>query len=721
MKKKKSFKKDPNRASEAEKYEEPIASRDWILALLKEEDRPLSREEIAESTHIHGGKQMDALRRRLRAMVRDAQIVRSRRGLFSPCFDTHEFIGEVEMARDGSAYVLSPQDTRVILSDKQIRAVFPGDTIKVRVITIDGQDRYIGQIADIIKRQTTQVIGRLNKEYDAYYVQPEKSDIKHKILVLADDIAGAQLGDIVVCEITVQPTRHTQAVGKVASVLGEAIDAKTAIDAAIDAFDLPHQFGAAVADEADHFADHVTEQDLQDRIDLRHLPLVTIDGEDAKDFDDAVYCERTKSGGWRLIVAIADVSHYVRSSTALDTEAYKRGTSVYFPDYVVPMLPESLSNGLCSLKPKVDRLCLACDMRISKAGKLTRYEFYPAVMHSHARLTYDKVHEILTEHYTPLHHEYADILPHLYELNFLYESLSAARKDRGALEFDSVETKIIFGDDGRIKDFGVYTRNDAHCLIEECMLMANIAAAKFLLKSKKGGIFRVHESPKPEKVDDLKTFLKLAGVPFKAKGIPEAKDLSAVLKKTKGRPDANMIQTMVLRSMNQAIYSPDNVGHFGLAFDAYSHFTSPIRRYPDLIVHRLIKSILKKEGGHVYGGQGLFDMAEHSSSTERRADDATRDVVGALKCAYMKQHVGEDFTGVISGVTNFGFFVTLDQIPVDGLVHVSSLNDDFYHFDSGRQVLEGERRRKIYKLGDPVDIKLTRVDIAGRKIDFDLR
>ena len=715
------MKKDPNRADEAQKYEEPIASRDWILELLKEQDQPLSREDIAEITHTHGAKPMDALRRRLRAMVRDGQVTRSRRGLFSPCFDVHEFVGDVKMSRDGNAYVISPQDTRVILSDKQIRAVFPGDTIKVKVITIDGQNRYIGQIDDVVKRKTKEVIGRLNKEYDAYYVEPEKSDIRHKILVMPDDIAEATRGDIVVCEITAQPTRHTQAVGKIINVLGDAIDAKTAINAAVDAFDLPHEFSEAVASEAAEFADHVTDDDMAGREDIRELPLLTIDGEDAKDFDDAVYCERTKSGGWRLIVAIADVSHYVKPSAPLDKEAYNRGTSVYFPDYVVPMLPESLSNGLCSLKPKVDRLCLACDMQISKKGELKKFDFYPAVMHSHARLTYDKVHEILTQDTTPLHQEFADVLPHIHELNFLYEALKVARRERGAIEFETVETKILFDDNGRINEFGVYTRNDAHCLIEECMLMANISAAKFLLKAKQGGIYRIHESPKPEKIDDLKTFLKLAGVPFKAKGIPDSKDLSNVLKETRGRPDANMIQTMVLRSMNQAQYSPDNVGHFGLAFEAYSHFTSPIRRYPDLIVHRLIKANLKKPGGQLYGGEGLFDMAGHSSTTERRAEEATRDVIGALKCAYMKQHVGDDFTGIISGVTNFGFFVTLDQIPVDGLVHVSSIGDDFYHFDSGRQVLQGERHKKTYKLGDSVNIKLSRVDIAGRKIDFDLR
>lgn len=725
-KKKYAQKNDPNASLEAQKYEEPIASREWILSLLTDLKRPLSKEELVEELRIKKDSAIDALHRRLRAMVRDGQLVCSKKGLYAPCPDLHEVTGKIELV-DGQSFVKAPDGTRVYLHEKQCKSAFPGDTAIIKITNLDSNDRYLGQVLEVLERHTKQVIGRLNEDHGIFYVVPENQYLSHRILILPGDHGTARKGDIVVCEITLQPTYHTQAIGKILSVLGEAIDVKTAIHAAIDAFNIPNEFKEDIDKELAKFPDDLIKVDLEDlknRRDIRHLPIVTIDGADARDFDDAVYCEKLRLGGWKLWVAIADVSHYVKAGGALDKEAEIRGNSVYFPSQVVPMLPEKLSNGLCSLKPKVDRLCLVCEMRISKAGKLTKHEFYPAVMHSHARFTYDQVFEILTAPHTPLHQEYAHLLPGLYELYYLYKALKNGRIERGALDFETIETKIIFDESGRISEFGSYTRNEAHCLIEECMLVANIAAAKSLEKFNQGGIYRIHEGPKPEKVEDLRVFLKLSRIPFSAKGLPSTKDLAEVLKLSKDRPDSKVIQTMVLRSMNQAVYSPENLGHFGLAFDAYAHFTSPIRRYPDLIVHRLLKAGLNKEdrnisGGVLYGPGSLSEISEHSSMTERRADEATRDVTGALKCAYMKQHIGEVFGGVISGVTNFGFFVTLNTMPVDGLVHVTNLHDDYYHYDSGSQTLIGERRRRVFRLGDALKVRLTRVDIAGRKIDFE--
>lgn len=715
----KSPKHDPNAKTEAQKYEQPIASREWLISVLTDDNQPRNREEIAEMVNIHSEQDVEALRRRLRAMVRDGQLVCSRKGYYSVIHEVHDMTGTVELSRNGDCFIRM-DDNRVYIREKQMRMVFIGDEVKVKVANVDSEGRYVGQIIDIIKRSTKTLIGRVNCDYGVYYIVPENAGMHHRVLLLPGTGVEAQVGDMVVCEITLQPTLHTQAAGSVIKVLGDSMDAETAISAALDAFDIPHEFNQKVAAENDALPDEVQAIDLEERKDFRKLPLITIDGEDARDFDDAVYCERQLLGGWKLIVAIADVSHYVQPGSALDDEAIRRGNSTYFPGTVVPMLPEKISNGLCSLKPKVDRLCLACEMTISKKGELKKFQFYPAVMHSHARLTYNQVNEILTEDNTPLHQEFADVLPNIHELYALFKAFRVARHERGALDFDTKEALIHLDDDGVVSELSLVTRNEAHMLIEECMLHANISAARFLLKAKVDGVYRIHDGPKSDKLEDLHAFLKLYGLSMRYKGVPETKDFAEVLKQTAGRPDAQVIQTMVLRTMNQAVYSSDNIGHFGLAYEEYTHYTSPIRRYPDLIVHRLIKSILKAKNGVKYTKPQLIEMCEHTSMTERRSDDASRDVMGALKCAYVKRHEGEDFEGVISGVTNFGFFVSLNDIPVDGLVHVTQLNDDYYQYDSGHQTLMGERRRKIFKLGDKVSVRINKVDVAGRKIDFEL-
>ena len=730
---------DPNAGKEADKYEDPIASREWILELLKDRCETgafltpgLSKEQIAELLKIKKPAALEALHRRLRAMVRDGQLVCSSKGFYSPYSEAHEVRGKVDLL-GSDFFVLNSagNQEKIYLPEKQVLSVFPGDEVSVKIVGLNSNDRYIGQVTVVHQRNTHQVVGRLNEEQGVFYLVPENAHWPHKILLLPEERKNLKKeikkGEIVLCQIILQPTYHTQAMGRVKEILGDALDLKTAITAASNAFNIPYEWPEDVIKEIKQFSEEEGQvlssslsQDLAGREDLRNLNLVTIDGVDAKDFDDAVYCQKDKSGGWRLWVAIADVSHYVEKDSALDQEAERRGNSVYFPNHVVPMLPEILSNGLCSLKPNVDRFCLVCEMKISGQGKLMRYKFYPAVMNSKARLTYDQVYEILTQENSPLRVQapYAKLLPDILELEKLYLALKAARLEKGALDFETLETKILFDNKGKITDFGVYVRNDAHCLIEECMLVANIAAARQVEKLNVPGVFRVHEGPKLDKTEDLRVFLKLSRIPFiSAQALPTTKDLAQVLNYARGRPDYRVIQTMVLRSMNQAIYSVENLGHFGLCFEAYTHFTSPIRRYPDLLVHRLLKN---KSKFVLYTENKLNSLADHASMTERRADEATRDVVSALKCAYMKEHIGYDFSGVISGVTGFGFFVTLDTMPVDGLVHIASIGDDYYHYDSGSQTLMGERRRRVFRLGDAVKVKLVRVDVAGRKIDFEL-
>ncbi|WP_165674567.1 ribonuclease R, partial [Metapseudomonas otitidis] len=514
------------------------------------------------------------------------------------------------------------------------------------------------------------------------------------------------------------------------------------IEVALRSYDIPHEWPEAVEKEAAKLKPEVAEKDKQKRVDLRDLPLVTIDGEDARDFDDAVYAEARKGGGWRLFVAIADVSHYVKVGSALDEEAAKRGNSVYFPEKVVPMLPEVLSNGLCSLNPQVDRLAMVCEVTLSRAGKMTGYEFYEAVIHSHARLTYTKVSQLLETPDSPEGQQLAEqmphLVPHLQQLYKLYKVLLAARHKRGAIDFETQETRIVFGADRKIAEIRPTQRNDAHKLIEECMLCANVATARFMQDHDIPSLYRVHDGPPAERLEKLRLFLGELGLTLnKGKGEPTPSDYQALLETIRDRPDYHLIQTVMLRSLSQAVYSADNQGHFGLNYDAYTHFTSPIRRYPDLLVHRAIRSVIrsKRETEHVrragaaampkariypYDEAALERLGEQCSMTERRADEATRDVTNWLKCEYMRERVGETFPGVISAVTGFGLFVELTDIYVEGLVHVTALPGDYYHFDAIHHRLAGERSGRSFRLGDQVEVVIARVDLDERKIDFEL-
>ena len=718
---------DPFLEREAAKYENPIISREMILESLVEARTPLSRDQVASLHGIELPADIEALRRRLRAMERDGQLVSDRQGQYAIVERLECLSGKVSTRRDGSGWVTAKNGTEIYLDAKEMEQVFPGDEVCVNVLGHHRRRKVLeGRISEVLVRHTQQVVGRFHEENGGIsFIKPENPYIHQNILLslLKLPAVHPKHGDFVLVQILAQPTRHTQPIGQVIEVLGHERTSTSMTEMAIRAHHLPHEWPQAVLDEVDQIADEltVTPEMMKDRQDWRTFKFVTIDGEDAKDFDDAVYCEKTAEG-WDLYVAIADVSYYVRVGTALDTEAQLRGNSVYFTDRVIPMLPEKLSNGLCSLKPEVDRLTLGCRLKINQKGQVTQYEFSKSVIHSKARLTYTKVADILENPKSEWLPSVLSVMDSLKALHQVFHLLFTAREERGALDFDTIETRMILGADGQIQKIIPVKRNVAHRLIEESMLAANVAAAEFLLKHKAEGVFRIHEPPRAEKLDDLRSFLKLRGLVLQGGEAPTPKDLSRLLKSIENRADYALIQTVILRSMNQAVYSPGNVGHYGLAYEAYTHFTSPIRRYPDLLVHRVIRLILDQgdKAAVRYLESTLVDLASSLSHTERRADEASRDVEHALKCTFMEQHIGEEFEGVVTGVTHFGFFVMLDHLYVDGLVHVTSLKQDYYHFDEVQHALIGERSRRIYRLGDRVKVKVMGVNVDDRKIDFEL-
>jgi ribonuclease R len=714
--------KDPFAEREAMKYENPIASRELILHTLEQTGVPMRLEEIAGSLRIQTEEQQTALHRRLRAMERDGQILFNRRRQYCLASKIDLISGRVIAHPSGFGFLVPDKGgDDLYLSASEMGALMNGDRAVVREIGQDRRGRREAVLVEILERGVHRVVGRLFIEAGVGFVIADNKRITHDVLIPSEDFHGARHGQIVTVEIVEYPTRNRQAIGRVLEILGDHMAPGMEIDIAIRNYELPQQWSPEVEAEITQYTELVGDQDKRGREDLTRLPLVTIDGEDARDFDDAVYCER-KGKGFRLIVAIADVSHYVEPGTALDAEAKHRGNSVYFPERVIPMLPEVLSNGLCSLNPLVDRLCMVCDMEINASGALKQYRFYPAVMHSHARLTYTKVAAMLVDQDPSLRNQYRELVPHLENLYALFQVLLTARNKRGAIDFESTETRIVFGVDRKIERIIPVMRNDAHRLIEECMLMANVAAADYLDDHKIAALYRNHEPPGEEKLTELREFLGELGLNLGGGDEPQPKHYAKLLEQVKGRLDAHLIQTVMLRSLRQAVYAADNLGHFGLAFDAYAHFTSPIRRYPDLLVHRAIRHILsrKKSTEFVYSPNDMNGLGDHCSMTERRADMATRDAVDWLKCEYMLDKLGCEFDGIITTVTNFGIFVELSEIYVEGLVHVTALGQDYFQFDAVHHRMIGERTNKIYRLGDPVRVKVARVDLDERKIDFEL-
>ncbi|QGU32676.1 ribonuclease R [Thermochromatium tepidum] len=711
---------DPHRQREARKYANPIPSREFILETLANHGAPLAFDEIASALALSDEQDLIALERRLAAMVRDGQLVRNRNHAFCQVNSRDLIAGRVIGHPDGFGFVRPDEGgDDLYLYPKEMRALFHGDRVVVRVTGRDRRGRLEGAVVEILERNTHSVVGRLYKESGVGFVVPDHKRLIHDIVIPSDRLAGAEQGQIVVAEITDQPTSRTPPIGRIREVLGDHLAPGMETDIAIRTHNLPVEWPEAVLAEIAGLTEEVPEAAKAGRVDLRRLPLVTIDGADARDFDDAVYCER-KPKGWKLLVCIADVSSYVRPGTALDREAFSRGNSVYFPDRVIPMLPEVLSNGLCSLNPHVDRLCMTAELYVNLEGQVTRTRFFEAVMRSRARLTYDEVAAMLIDGDGELCARYADLLPHLHELYQLYQALRAARAARGAIDFDTTETKFLFNAQGRIESVVPLVRNDAHRLIEECMLAANVAAARLFQRKRLPAIYRIHDLPSQEKLNDLREFLAQLALKLPGGERPTAADYAALLEQVKGRPDRHLIQTVLLRSLQQAMYSTDNVGHFGLAFDAYTHFTSPIRRYPDLVVHRLIKHL--SAGGTAadldYTKTELQQIAEWCSGTERRADEATRDAEDWLKCEFMQDKLGETFEGTITSVNSFGLFVELDEVHVDGLVHITALDNDFYHFNPIGHYLHGERTGMVYRLGDRLWVRVAAVDLDERKIDF---
>ncbi|MFO1418865.1 MAG: ribonuclease R [Methylotetracoccus sp.] len=714
--------KDPFAEREAEKYTRPIPSREVILDVLKEQGAPLKQDDLARLLGVTDEEDIESLRRRLQAMERDGQLLRNRRERYCVVNRKDLTTGRVLGHPDGFGF-LRPDDggEDLFLSPREMRSLMHNDRVVVSVTGIDRRGRREGAVVEVLERNTSRVVGRLYIEGGIAFVVPEKKTLTHEILIPEAMIGDAQAGQICVAEIIEQPTLRREPIGRIVEVLGQHMAPGMEIEVAIRGYDLPHDWPDAVLAEISGLAPEVVVDEADERVDLRHLPLVTIDGEDARDFDDAVYCERT-SRGWKLIVAIADVSHYVKPGSALDQEALKRGNSVYFPQRVIPMLPETLSNGLCSLNPDEDRLCMVAEISVDNAGTATRSRFYKAVMRSQARLTYGEVAKILVDNDKSLRRARRSLVPHLEELFALYKRLRWAREERGAIDFESRESRIVFGDGKKIEQILPSERNDAHRLIEECMILANQCAAHFLARAKVPHLLRVHDGPSAEKLADLRTFLGEVGLSLGGGDKPEPTDYYRLLDKIVGRADEHLIQTVLLRSLSQAVYSPERKGHFGLALDAYTHFTSPIRRYPDLLVHRGIVHALKKAAAKEfrYSANDLVMLGDQCSSTERRADEATRDVVNWLKCEYMLDKVGQEFDGVIAAVTSFGFFVELRDIFIDGLVHVSTLDRDFFHYDPIGHRLVGERSGVRYRLGDTVRVLVARVDLDDRKIDLEL-
>jgi len=727
---------DPHAAREQGRYEHPIASREAILQLLEAADAPLGFDVIAAQLALDNDRDLEALRKRLRAMQRDGQVISGRRGAYGVPKRMDLQRCRVMGHRDGYGFArpLEGGDD-LFLSAREMYQVFDGDEVLVAVAGIDRRGRAEGQIVEVLERAHQMVVGRYMEESGIGFLLPHNTRIRNHILIPPKAKGGARHGQLVSVSLTDYPSATLGAKGRVEEVLGDHLDPGLEIDVAIRAHGIPWEWPDAVLREAGGLGEEPAERDKLHRVDLRDLPFVTIDGEDARDFDDAVWCEDHRDG-FRLCVAIADVSHYVPVGSALDEEASLRGNSVYFPERVVPMFPEVLSNGLCSLKPEVDRLAMVCDMHIDSGGQLVDYSFYEAVIHSHARLTYTDVGAVIEQGWSE--RVPAARVEDIERLYRLYGVLRRAREQRGALDFDTQETRILFDEQRKIAAIEPVHRNDAHKLIEECMLIANVATAQFLEALDQPALFRVHEGPSAEKLENLRAFLGELSLDLPGGLKPTPEHYQSLLATVAGRDDSHIIQTMLLRSLSQAVYQPENAGHFGLHYPAYAHFTSPIRRYPDLLVHRAIRaqirsrgnvarirrvpgaSVLKRERIYPYDVASMAVFGEQCSMTERRADDATREVDAWLKCEFLKDRIGEEFAGVIAAVTNFGVFVELSDLYIEGLLHVSALPGDYYHFDQAKQRLVGERTRRSFQLGGAVTVRIARVDLDDRKIDLEL-
>ena len=713
---------DPFFERESQKYDFPLPSREFVIQTLGEHGVPLAFADLASALDILP-EELPFFERRLFAMQRDGQVMRNRRDAYLLPAKADLIRGTVQGHPDGYGFVTTDDEgPDIFLGPNEMREVLHGDRVMVRVAGMDRRGRPEGKLVEVLERANTRIVGRVLVENGVTLVVPENRRICQEIMLAPGGKAKVKpvAGQVVVVEIIEQPTRYAQPIGRIVELLGNYADPGMEIEIALRKHELPFEFSAEAKEQARRLPDKVRKMDWKGREDITALPLVTIDGETARDFDDAVFCER-QGRGFRLVVAIADVSHYVTVGSALDGEGYERGNSVYFPRRVIPMLPEKISNGLCSLNPQVERLCMVCDMAISQTGVIKQFRFYPAVMFSKARLTYNQVAAALYDKDAAALEVVGELLPHLQNLDKLFRVLLKARAKRGAIDFETQETRMIFDDNGKIEKIIPESRNDAHRVIEECMLAANVCASEFLQANEHPALYRVHEGPTPDKLAKLRDFFAEFGLQLGGADEPRASDYGRLLEQIQGRPDLQLLQTVMLRSLRQAVYSPENVGHFGLAYDAYTHFTSPIRRYPDLLVHRAIKAVLSGQRYQPVQDNGDWEaIGMHCSMTERRADEADRDVENWLKCYYMRDRIGEEFDGSVSSVVPFGLFVALDDVFVEGLVHISDLGNDYFHYDDAHHTLVGERGGERYRLSDRIRVQLVRVNMEASKIDFRL-
>lgn len=716
------MKSKASKGSKNDRIDAEAPERQDIIDLLEEHGRPLQRKDIVHRLNVESSDSREILRRRLIAMVRDGQLVKNRRNAYGLPKKMDLIAGRISAHPDGFGFVM-PDDgeSDLYLSPRQMRTVLHGDRVLASVVGIDARGRREGAVNEILERAHSRVVGHYVEESGIALVVPDDNRINQDVLIPLQDTAGARPGQVVVAEITQQPRERKPPVGRIVEILGKSGAPGMATEIAIRNFDLPHEWPEGVEEEAAAFGDSVPENMKQGRRDLRDLPLVTIDGADARDFDDAVYAQR-RNNGWRLVVAIADVASYVKPGSALEQEAERRATSVYFPGRVIPMLPEALSNGLCSLRPDEDRLCVVCDMSINDAGKVTRARFDKAVMRSQARLTYEQVWEWIVSGKPEIREDSAEVSASLKDLYSLYRALRKARTRRGAIDFESNEVQFSFDERGAVADIRPYERNDAHMLIEECMITANVEAARLLQRQQIPGPYRAHEPPPPDKLESLEQFLRGLGINVPWRARPTPRDFETVVQQIKGREDRPLIMAVLLRAQSLATYQPKNSGHFGLALEAYAHFTSPIRRYPDLLVHRAIHHVVskKKEGAYPLGEDRMGRLCEQCSHRSRRAEEAERDVNDRLKAYFMEQHIGDEFDGQVTGVTSFGLFVELQRNRVSGLVHITSLPNDYYHFDPVVHRLTGERTGRQFQLAQKVRVKVMAVNVDDRKIDFEL-
>ena len=723
---------DPTADQAPKIYEHPVPDRDFILAFIEKHGKPITRDALFKAFKLNSDEEAEGLRRRLKAMERDGQLVWCRNATYQIPDKLDLSTGKVIGHKDGFGFLKTDDDEKdLFLPNHQMRFLFHGDTILAQPVKVDSRGRTEARFVRLLEARKETIVGRYFVEDGLSSVVPDDPRLNQEIIIAKENNAGARHGQIVVVEILQRPKARLLATGKITEVLGQDMEPGMEVEIALRTHNIPHEWPEGLDKEIEHYGESVPEEAKKGRVDLRDLPLVTIDGEDARDFDDAVFCQKEPNGGWRLWVAIADVSAYVRKGTILDKEAINRGNSVYFPDQVIPMLPEVLSNGLCSLNPQVDRLCMVSEMVISESGQLTDYKFYEAVMNSHARFTYTKVAAIL-EGDAALREQYQPLVPHLEELENLYKAFKKARNIRGGMEFETLEVRFLFNEARKIDAIVPLVRNDAHKIIEECMIQANVASARFIESAKAAALFRVHETPSEEKLANFRSFIGELGLTLNGGEKPAPRDYADLAESFADRDDKELLQTMLLRSMKQAVYQDENLGHFGLALDEYAHFTSPIRRYPDLVLHRAIKYLIAYQennqlkakwtetGGYNYQFDEVSQLGEQCSMTERRADDATRDVADALKCEYMQDHIGDTMVGTIAAVTNFGFFVRLNDIHIDGLVHVTGLDSDYYIFDAGKQTLQGERTGRTFRIGDVLEVRVLSVNLDDKKIDFEL-